>query len=187
LIVLVSCHDTLRVVAEGPTILPGSFKNFFQKAGTALSARLGQKLPASNPVREALNTYVQLSGIETGYGYFAPNVPAGYRLVFELHYPDGRVEFELPSVSSTASGLRIASLLDSIGRTPYDALRETLIKTLAQAIWREHPDVESVRAILGSIRLPTAREFKEGKRESYEFLYAYDFNLENAPAKTNHH
>jgi len=187
LILSFSCRDTLRVVAEGPTILPGSFKNFSQKAEAALSATLGQKLPASNPVREALNTYVQVAGIETGYGYFAPNVPAGYRLVLELHYPDGRVEYELPSVSSAAAGLRIAGLLDSIGRTPYDALREILVKTLAQAIWREHPDLESVRAILESIRLPTAREFTEGKRQSYEFLYAYDFNLENAPAKTNHH
>ena len=174
-------------MAEGPTVLPVLFKNFSQKAETALSTRIGQKLPASNPVREALNTYVQLAGIEIGYGYFAPNVPGGYRLLFELHYPDGGVEYELPSVSSAAAGLRIAGLLDSIGRTPYDALREILVKTLAQAIWREHPDLESVRAILGSIRLPTAREFTEGKRESYEFLYAYDFNLENAPAKTNHH
>ena len=69
-------------------------------------------------MREALNTYVKLAGIETGYGYFAPNVPGGYRLVFELHYPDGRVEYELPSVRSAAAGLRIAGLLDSIGRTP---------------------------------------------------------------------
>jgi hypothetical protein len=128
---------------------------------------------------------VQFAGIEAGYGYFAPNVPAGYRLVFELQYPDGRLKYELPSVSSAAAGLRIAGLLDSIGRTPYDALREILVKTLAQSVWREHPDVESVRAIVGSIRLPTAGEFKEGKRESYEFMYAYDFTLENAPAKTN--
>ena len=177
----------MRVVAEGPTILAVSTKNFSRKAEAAVSAALGQKLPASNPLREALNTYVQLAGIETGYGYFAPNVPAGYRLVFELHYREGRVEYELPSVSSAAAGLRIAGLLDNIGRTQYDALREILVKTLAQSVWREHPDVESVRAILGSIRLPSAREFTEGKRQSYEFLYAYDFSLENASAKPNHH
>ena len=175
----------MRVVSEGPTILPVSTKNFSRKAEAAVSAALGQNLPASNAVRETLNTYVQLAGIETGYGYFAPNVPAGYRLVFELHYPDGGVEYELPPVRSAAAGLRIAGLLDSIGRTPYDALREILVKTLAQSVWREHPDLESLRAILGSITLPTTREFKEGKRESYEFLYAYDFTLENAPAKTS--
>ena len=136
-------------------------------------------------MREALNTYVQLAGIETGYGYFAPNVPGSYALVFELHYLDGRVEYELPSVNSAAAGLRVAGLLDNIGRTPYDALREVLVKTLAQSIWREHPNVQSVRAIVGSIRLPTVSDFEAGRRESYEFLYAYDFSLKNPPAKPN--
>ena len=178
-----SVRDTLRVVAEGPTILPNFFKNFSTKAEAIVSTALGQKLPVSNPVREALATYVQLAGIESGYGYFAPNVPGGYRLVFELHYPDGRVEHELPSVRSEAAGLRIAGLLENIGRTPYDAMREILVKTLAQSIWREHPDVKSVRAILGSVNLPTVRQFEEGKRESYEFLYAYDFRLKNDPAE----
>ena len=183
LIISFSCRETLRVVAEGPTILPFWFKNFSQKAQTVFCVALGQKLPASNPVREALNTYVNVAGIETGYGYFAPNVPSGYKLVFELHHPDGRVEYELPSVSSAAAGLRIAGLLENIGRTPYDAMREILVKTLAQSVWHEHPDVESVRAILGSVTLPSVREFEHGNRESYEFLYAYDFSLTNQPAK----
>jgi hypothetical protein len=147
LIISFSCRDTLRVVAEGPTILPISFENFSQKTEAALSAALGQKLLPSNPVREALNTYVQLAGIETGYGYFAPNVPGGYALVFELHYPEGRVEYKLPSVRSAAAGLRIAGLLDKIGRTPYDALREHLVKMLAQSIWHEHPNVKTIRAV----------------------------------------
>jgi hypothetical protein len=183
LIVSFSCRETLRVIAEGPTILPLWFNNFSQKAQTIFSIALGQKLGGSNPVRETLNTYVNAAGIETGYGYFAPNVPGGYRLVFELHYPDGRVEYELPSVRSKAAGLRVAGLLETIGRTPSDAMREILVKTLAQSVWHAHPDVESVRAILGSVILPSVPEFKHGKRQSYEFLYAYDFSLTNEPAK----
>ena len=183
LIISFSVRDTLRVVAEGPTILPNFFKKVSTKAEPIVSTALGEKLPASNPVREALATYVQLAGIESGYGYFAPNVPSGYRLVFELHYPDGRVEYELPSVRSEAAGLRIAGLLENIGRTPFDAMREILLKTLAQSVWREHPEVKSVRAILGFVTLPTVREFEEGKRASYEFLYAYDFSLQNDPVE----
>jgi len=187
LTVWVSCLGTLQAVAEGPTILPSSFRKFSKDAEGRLSVVLGQNLAPSKPVREALATYLHLAGIEAGYGYFAPNVPGGYKLVFELHYRDGRTEYVLPSVSSEAAGLRVAALLDTIGRTRYDALREILVKTLAQSIWRQHPDVESVRAIVGSIRLPTAREFTDGKRESYEFLYAYDFSLDRAPAKLKNH
>jgi hypothetical protein len=181
LIVSFSCRETLRLVAEGPTIFPASFKSFSHKAETALSVALGQYLTASNAIRQALATYLHLAGIETGYGYFAPNVPGSYRLVFELRYPDGRVEYELPSVSGAAAGLRIASLLDTIGRTPYEVLREHLVKTLARSVWREHPEVKTVRAVFGSIRVPTVSQFEHGQRESYEFLYAYDFSIQNEP------
>jgi hypothetical protein len=183
LIVSFSCRETLRLVVEGPTIFPAYFKSFSHKAETAVSVALGQHLTASNAIRQALATYLYLAGIEAGYGYFAPNVPGSYRLVFELRYPDGRVQYELPSVSSAAAGLRIAGLLDTIGRTRHDVLREYLVKTLARSIWREHPEVQTVRAVLGSIRLPTVGEFEHGQRESYEFMYAYDFALQNEPAK----
>ena len=170
-------------MAQGPTIFPASFKSFLQKTETAVSVVLGQHLAASNTIRQVIATYLHLAGIEAGYGYFAPNVPGSYKLVFELHYPDGRIEYELPSVSGAAAGLRIAGLLDNIGRTRYDALREVLVKMLAQSTWRHHPNVTTIRAIFGSIRLPSVSEFERGKRESYEFLYAYDFSLQKEPDK----
>jgi hypothetical protein len=183
LIVSFSCRETLRLVAQGPTIFPVCFRSHAQKAETAVSVALGQHLASSNPIRQAFATYLHLAGIETGYGYFAPNVPGSYKLVFELHYPDGRVEYELPSVSGSAAALRIAGLLDTIGRTRHDILREYLVKALARSIWREHPEVQTVRAVFGSIRLPTVSEFEHGQRGSYEFMYAYDFALQNEPAK----
>ncbi|PYJ13611.1 MAG: hypothetical protein DME93_02925 [Verrucomicrobia bacterium] len=187
LIASVSCRDTLQMIVQGPTILPFSFKNPLKKAEKIVSIALAQDLAASNPIRQALATYLHISGIEASYGYFAPNVPGSYKLVFELHYRDGRVDYELPSVSSAAAAFRIAGLLDNIGRTRSDALREHLVKMMAQSIWREHPNVETVRAIFGSISLPSVRDFEHGKRESYEFLYAYDFSLQNELPKPNDH
>jgi hypothetical protein len=187
LIASVSCRDTLQMVVQGPTILPFSFKNPLKKAEKIVSIALAPDLAASNPIRQALATYLHISGIEAGYGYFAPNVPGSYKLVFELHYRDGRVEYELPSVSSAAAAFRIAGLLDNIGRTRSDPLREHLVKMMAQSIWREHPDVETVRAIFGLIDLPSVRDFEHGKRESYEFLYAYDFSLQNESPKPKDH
>ena len=183
LIISFSLRDTLWLIARGPTIFPSSFKSYSQKAEGVVSALLCQRLAASNPARQALATYLHIAGIETGYGYFAPNVPGSYKLVFELHYPDGRIEYELPRVNSSAAGLRVAGLLDKIGRTPYDALRELLVKMLAQSVWREHPEVKTIRAVFGATRLPSLTEFEHGKRESYDFLYAYDFSLREKPAE----
>jgi hypothetical protein len=183
LIVSFSCRDMLRSIAQGPTILPSSFKSFSQKAETLVSAALGQRLAASNPVRQGLATYLHLSGIEASYGYFAPNVPGSYKLVFELHHPDGRIEYELPQISSAASGLRVAGLLDHIGRTRDETLREVLVKMVAQSVWREHPEVKTIRAVFGSIRLPSVSEFEQGKRESYQVLYIHNFSLSHEPAE----
>ena len=180
-IVSVSCRDTLRSVAEGPTILPRWSKDFSQKAEAIASVALGQDLAVSNPVRQVLATYLHVAGIESGYGYFAPNVPGTYKLTFELHYPDGRIEYARPQVSSTAAALRLTGLLDQIGRTKYDALKEILVKMLTQSVWREHHDVKTIRAEFGSISLPSLTEFQQGKRESYQTLYTYDFSLAQGP------
>jgi hypothetical protein len=64
-----------------------------------------------------------------------------------------------------------------IGRTRSEAFRQTIVKMLADAVWREHADATMIRALFGSVLLPSAPEFERGKRESYEFLYAYDFSV----------
>lgn len=138
---------------------------------------LGETLGLSNPFRQSVNAYINVSGIEGGYGFFAPSVPDSYKLVLELHYSDGRVEYELPRVSDTATGVRLATLLDQIGRTGYDPLREIMIKMLAYATWQDHPDATVVRAVFGFVALPKIDDVKQGKKESYNFLYAYDFSF----------
>jgi len=177
LIITVSSRDTFWLLSKSKTIFPESSKNFWQRAEQIASTPLGQRLPRSNPVRQILTGYLDLSGIEAGYGFFAPNIPNSYKLVFELRFPDGRVEYELPRVSNVASVLRVAGLLDTIGRTRSEAFRQTMVKMLADAVWREHADATMIRAIFGSVVLPSAPEFEHGKRESYEFLYAYDFSV----------
>ena len=181
LIVSFASRDTLRSIAEGPTILPPSLKSSSEKTEGVLSAAMGQRLSAANPVREALATYVNLAGIEVSYGYFGPNVPGTYKLTFELHYPDGHVEYELPQVSSVAAGLRVSRLLDEIGQTKYETLREILVKMLAQSVWRQHPEAKTVRAVFQSIKLPSLKEFEYGKRKSQQVLYTYDFTLTERP------
>jgi len=176
LIITLSCRDTLALVAQGPTIFPRSFKSISQKAETVLSAGLGQYFAASNPVRQALAMYLHIAGIEAGYGYFAPNVPGSYKLVFELHYPDGHAEYDLPRVSSVAAGLRVAGLLDRMGGPTYDPLRETMVKMLTYSVWQKHPAATTISAVFGIIKLPTIAEFERGQKESYEFLYSYDFS-----------
>ena len=71
--------------------------------------------------------------------------------MFELHYPDGRTEFELPQVWWKGHRLASRHLLDVYrrnGRT--NDLWAMMVKMLAYAVWQEHSEAVKAR---GRIRL----------------------------------
>jgi hypothetical protein len=182
LIVAVSCRATFSVLGLGLTWLPPSLKPQWETAEHMANAALGQTLPYSNPLRQSVPAYLHAVGTEGGYGFFAPGVPSSYKLVFEVRSADGRVEYELPHFGGTAAGVRFLTLLDYIGRTDYDPLRQVMMKMLAYSVWQKHPDATLIRAVLGYVQEPTMTEAKAGKKESYKFLYAYDFRFSKPAA-----
>lgn len=182
LILMVCCRDTLTLLAHGYTVAPPALEPYWSRAAEIVSSALGENLAANNPLHDTLRTYMRLAGIDFGYGFFAPNVSDNYKIVFELHYPDGRVDYALPRVSTRGEGLRMSALIDNIARTRVDSVRELMIKMMAYSVWSEHPDATYVRAVLGFVELPTSREFSRGASESYQFLYAYDFEFPKAEA-----
>ena len=183
LVAAVSSRELFWILSRSRTIFPAGFNSLWKKAEDVGSTFLFQTPAAPAPLRECLTAYLHFAGIEAGYGFFAPNVPGAGKLVFELHYPDGRTESRVPAVSSDASGLRVATLLDKIGRPQFDPLREAAIKMLASAVWREHRNAEMIRAVFGVVVLPSPDQFDQGERESNEFLYSYDFVFQ--PAETS--
>ncbi|MEY2558865.1 MAG: hypothetical protein QOE34_2290 [Verrucomicrobiota bacterium] len=177
LILLVCCRDTFYLLGAGYTIAPHSLKPMWQKAEADTSAVLGESLDISNPLRQTVALYTHSAGTHAGYSFFAPNVPSSYKVVFEFHSPDGRVEYDLPEIAADATGLRLGNLLDFIGETRYAGLREAMLRRLAYASWQQHRDATLVRTVFGVISLPSAAEFRNGERESYDVLYAYDFRF----------
>lgn len=138
---------------------------------------LGQKLPVHHALRQGVILYQNAAGIELGYGYFAPAVPNSCKLVFEIHYPGGRVEYDLPRAADGAGGSRLVRFLDQIGRLEYKPLREMMLKMLVYNAWQKHPAASSIRAVFGFIQLPTPAEVRRGQNETYRFMYAYDFSF----------
>lgn len=179
-VVLVACHDSFSIFLNSSTLFPKSFDPFWTEADSIIDVPLGHDLPATNPLRQVLWGYLNVAGIDAGYSYFAPNVPNNYKVVFELHYPDGHTEFALPEVSSRATGLRLSTLFDVTAETEYEPLRAMMVKMMAYAVWQRHADAETMRAVIGDIDLPTPAEFRRGQRESYRFLFGYDFSFAGA-------
>ena len=180
----VCLRDTFSIFATTPTVFPAKAKKFWLGGEQVAATLIGQRLDDSNWLRNGITAYLHGSGIEAGYGFFAPNVPANYKLVFELRYPDGRSEYEIPRVSSAATGLRFAGLLDQLAEVSFTPLRETMMKILAYSVWQEHPDANIIRAYFGRARLPTPAEFERGDKGSYDLLFAYDFTFRGRPPNT---
>lgn len=141
----------------------------------AASAILGKDLRFSNPFRQFLAVYASCTGIEAGYSYFAPSIPGNSKLVFELRYPDGRVEYDVPVVSGASAGYRISTLLDHLRGVHYVRLREGLLRTLVDSIHHQHSEATTIRAVFGAADLTSAKEYRAGKRISYHSLYVYEF------------
>ena len=171
----VSIRETIWIISHGLTLLSESPTPFWERSDRIASTLVGEQLPVSHPVRQFIAGYEHVAGIETGYSYFSPNVTDSCRLVFEIHYSDGRIEYDLPSVGSHAAGLRFASLLDRIRLTKDAGLRELMIKMLTYAHWQEHPEAIKIRAIFGDTVLPSVDSFERGERERFEVRETYEF------------
>jgi len=176
LVVVISLQDVSSTLI-GAGHYPPWFERALARTEAIASGIRGQGLSESNPLRQSLATYANCSGIEVGYSYFAPVIPGNCKLVFELHYPDGRVEYDLPVVGGSAAGGRVSALLDYLQVIHYLPLREALLRSLAESVRREHPDATLIRAVLGVANLVNADEYRAGKRISYRALFAYDFRF----------
>lgn len=176
-ILIVCWRDTFYFLGRGYTLIPDSLNPTWQKAEVMASAALGERLDISNALRQSVALYTHAAGTNAGYSFFAPNVPNSYKVVFEFHNPDGKVEYDLPEIAADATGLRFGNLLDFIGQTHYPGLREAMLRRLAYASWRQHPDAVLVRTVFGIVSVPSIEDYRNGERESYDVLYAYDFHL----------
>lgn len=175
-LVLANClQDLSATLGGGQVAVPPFTKRALQSLRGVSSHLLGQDLSTANLLRQAIVTYTDCTGIEAGYSFFAPVVSGPTRLVFELHYSDGRVEYDVPTVGGAAGGYRISTLLDHLAAIHYVRLREALLQSLVEASHRERPKAVLIRAVFGVADLVSAKEYRAGKRTSYRPLYVYDF------------
>src|SRR5436189_3101791 len=177
LITAVCFAGLFSLIAEGATILPSALDTCARKAELVAAWLLGKQAGAPSPVRRSIATYLHAAGIQSGYTFFAPNIPGYHKLVLELYHQDGRVEYESPHVTGKAAALRLDSLLDRLADARFEPLREVVVKMLALSVWRQRPDVKKIRAVFGSVNTPDISEFQRGKRESFQPMFSYDFSL----------
>ena len=179
LITVICFRGIFALVAADTTILPSALNTCARSGEAVLASVLGKDLAASNPWRLGIATYLHAAGSQAGYGFFAPNIPGYHKLILELYYDDGHIEYDAPHVQGGAAALRLDSLLDRLADPVYEPLREVTVKMLVLSVWQEHSEVQKIRAVFGSVKPPNIGDFEHGKRESFQPLFSYDFSLRN--------
>lgn len=179
LITVICLRGIFALVAADATILPSALNTCARSGEVVLASVLGKDLAASNPWRLGITSYLHAAGSQAGYSFFAPNIPGYHKLILELYYEDGHIEYDVPHVQGGAAVLRLDSLLDRLADPLYEPLREVTVKMLVLSVWKEHSDVKKIRAIFGSVNPPNISDFEHGKRESFQPLVSYDFSLRN--------
>lgn len=182
LLLAICSAETFTLIEGGFTVLPRSFESAAGAVRSKLSPPSVREEPLHS-VQALAKTYLHLAGTSAGYGFFAPNVPNGYRLYFELHDQNGVTSTGMLAAGKGETGLRLASFLDSLGRTTPREIREILLRFVAESVMEGHLDAVAVRLSVEVIRMPTLREFEAGKGPSYEPVYSYDFRR-NEPGPT---
>ena len=179
LITVICLRGIFALVATNATILPSALNRYARSGEVVLASVLGKGLAASNPWRLGVATYLHAAGSQAGYGFFAPNIPGYHKLILELYYQDGHMEYDVPRVQGGGAALRLDSLLDRLADPLYEPLREVTVKMLALSVCQKHPDVKNIRAVFGSVNMPSISHFEHGEREAFQALFSYDFSLRN--------
>src|SRR5215831_16448644 len=84
LITIVCFAGLFSLVAEGATMLPSALDTYARKAELLAAWLLGKQAGAASPVRRSIATYLHAAGIQSGYTFFAPNIPGYHKLNLEL-------------------------------------------------------------------------------------------------------
>lgn len=126
---------------------------------------------------ESAAFYLNISGLETGYGFFSPRVSSSYKLVFEIEFQDGTKEIGLPIVQEREIGLRFANFYDGIAATKYEPLKDILVKRFVQNQLKYYPMAIKIKAIFGYIYTPSMEEYRNLPELKYEPVFSYDYSL----------
>ncbi len=159
------CRDLLDALAKGGAVFTENSARSFARWKSLPEIVLGEQSDGKRNVwGQGVDLYLTISGIESTYGFFAPQVPAADRLTFELHYLDGRKEEEMLHLDAIGSEFRVASFMDFLDRVPDSALRSDLIRLVSSDVWAFHHGLSSMRVRYESIGLPSAAEYERGLR-----------------------
>ena len=129
----------------------------------------------SNLFFETVSLYSEISGTNTGYGFFAPDLPSSTIVEFEITDTTG-YKYIVPTLLNTREGMeRFKSGIDFFKQ--FENFREVIMRSWALRVFEQHPDAKYVTVVIKREDLPSIAQYKKGKRTKQTELFKYNFSL----------
>ena len=137
-----------------------------------------QWLPANtkNPLARAFQWYATVSGANSQYGFYAPEVGDHCRPRFLLHdeqgstWPDSFERANTPEARLRLEGSAEAAFANGAAQES-PARRERLVKSWAAAMFTRHPSALSLTVVVEAYDVPTMAGYRAGARPSWKTVY----------------
>jgi hypothetical protein len=130
----------------------------------------------SGPVASALRWYAAMSGADSGYGFFAPEVGTPHRARFLLVDHEGSCWSDtFDQASSSEAWLRLRGIVETAfmdgkaGDEP--AWRQRLIRSWAATMFSRHPRALWADVIVEAYDIPTRADYRAGARPGWKSVY----------------
>jgi hypothetical protein len=125
---------------------------------------------------EPVSAFLSYTGLDTGYGFFAPNVASDFILMFELKDKQGKVTQNriMPNFKNKESIVRYTSVfnmfLDKIAaedgekkENKYQQYLDVILKQIAINVKKQNPNTDKISAKLYLYDYPSLENFKKNK------------------------
>jgi hypothetical protein len=128
------------------------------------------------PLAYLLRWYAQLSGADSQYGFFAPEVGSEQRARFLLQDDEGCAWSEtIDQAHSPEARLRLINIVESPFMSGTAAelpeWRQELVKSWAATMFSRHPRAVSLTIVVEAYDVPTMAEFRAGQAPSWKVVY----------------
>jgi hypothetical protein len=131
---------------------------------------------STGPLAHILQSYAAMSGAESQYGFYAPDVGERHRPRFILKDDRGFTwQDSFEGTKSPEARLRLEGTADyafangAADKSP--SIRQHLVKSWAAAMFTRHPSASSLTVVVEAFEIPTMAEFRAGSRRRWRMVY----------------
>jgi hypothetical protein len=128
------------------------------------------------PAAEIFQWYATMSGADSNYGFFAPQVGALHRARFLLQDDEGSTWSDVFDQSNSPEArLRLTGIVDSAFMSgeadESPEWRKVIVRSWAATMLTRHPTAVSLTVIVEAYDVPSMADYRAGSRPSWQVVY----------------